>query len=156
MQVHKTYVQTLPCGRSQKFHHGKAWGLPSPHSDKQFLTVFNSIFSLSKFKQMPFWQVVTPTAEMSSRDLNSLWDKVAFATMDCAARATNWRNWSFWCRCFNFSTFLIGTPKEQHAHVLMAFAARVPAGTFGNGKQIGCQSVATALRHVVQTFVLAN
>ena len=61
-----------------------------------------------------------------------------------------------WCRRFNFNTFLVGTPRERHAHVLMAFAARVCAGAFGNGQQIGCQSVATALRHVVQTFVLAN
>jgi hypothetical protein len=40
--------------------------------------------------------------------------------------------------------------------MLMAFAARVPSRAFGNGKQIGCQSVATALRHVSQTFVLAK
>ena len=83
--------------------------------------------------------------------------------MDCTARATNWRNWSSWCRRFNFNTFLVGTPREQHAQVLMTFAARVRAGASGNGKQIGCQSVATALlatalalRHVSQTFVLAN
>jgi hypothetical protein len=40
--------------------------------------------------------------------------------------------------------------------VLMAFASLVRAGTFGHGKQIGCQSVATALRHVAQAFVLAS
>jgi hypothetical protein len=91
-----------------------------------------------------------------ARDLNSSWGKVADATVDGTARATNWRNWSAWCSRFNFNTFLVGTPREQHAHVLMAFAARVRSGAFGNGKQIGCQSVATALRHVSQTFVLAN
>jgi hypothetical protein len=38
----------------------------------------------------------------------------------------------------------------------MAFAAKVRAGAFGQGRQVGCQSVATALRHVAQTFVLAG
>jgi hypothetical protein len=38
----------------------------------------------------------------------------------------------------------------------MAFAARVRSGAFGHGKQVGCQSVATALRHVSQAFVLAS
>jgi hypothetical protein len=38
----------------------------------------------------------------------------------------------------------------------MAFAARVRAGAFGQGRQIGCQFVATSLRHVSQAFVLAN
>jgi hypothetical protein len=62
-----------------------------------------------------------------------------------------------WCSRFNFNKFLLGTPREQHAHVLMAFAVRARSGTFGkNGKQVGCQSVATALRHVSQTFVLAS
>ena len=89
-------------------------------------------------------------------DLNSSWDKVAFATTDCTARATNWKNWTSWCDRFNFNPFLTGTPKEEHAHVLMAFAARVRAGAFGHGRQVGCQSVATALRHVAQTFVLAH
>lgn len=89
-------------------------------------------------------------------DLNSSWTKVAHATVDGRARATHWRNWSSWCRRFNFDTFLVGTPRTQHAHVLMAFAARVRSGAFGNGKQVGCQSVATALRHVSQTFVLAS
>jgi hypothetical protein len=91
-----------------------------------------------------------------SRDLNSSWDKVAYATVDGQARATSWRNWSSWCTRFNFNTFLVGTPKEHQSHVLMAFAARVRSGAFGNGRQIGCQSVATALRHISQTFVLAN
>ena len=76
--------------------------------------------------------------------------------MDCTARATNWKNWTSWCERFKFNTFLDGTPKEQHAHVLMAFAARVHAGAFGHGRQIGCQSVATALSHIAQTSVLAN
>jgi hypothetical protein len=38
----------------------------------------------------------------------------------------------------------------------MAFAARVRAGAFGNSRQIGCQAVAMALRHVAQVFVRAN
>jgi hypothetical protein len=33
---------------------------------------------------------------------------------------------------------------------------RLCSGTFGSGKQIGRQSVATALRHVSQAFVLAS
>jgi hypothetical protein len=40
--------------------------------------------------------------------------------------------------------------------VLMAFAARVRAGAFGKGRQVGCQAIATALRHVSQAFVLAS
>ena len=76
--------------------------------------------------------------------------------MDCTARATNWKNWTSWCERFNFNTFLTGTLKKQHAHVLMAFAARVRASTFGHDRQIGCQSVPTALCHAAQTFVLAN
>ena len=40
------------------FHHSNARGLQS-HSDKQFLTALNYIFSLSEFQQMPVWQVVT-------------------------------------------------------------------------------------------------
>lgn len=89
-------------------------------------------------------------------DLNSSWAKVAHATVDGPARATSWRNWSAWCTRFNFNNFLVGTPREQQAHVLMAFAARVRTGAFGNGKQVGCQSVATALRHISQAFVLAS
>jgi integrase len=76
--------------------------------------------------------------------------------VDGPARATNWRNWTAWCARYSFNTFLIGTPREQHTHVLMAFAARVRAGAFGKGQQVGCQSVATALRHVAQAFVLAS
>ena len=55
----------------QKFHHGKARGEPS-HSDLQFLTSFNVVFSLSEFKQMPLWQVATPTEEMSSLVISTL------------------------------------------------------------------------------------
>jgi hypothetical protein len=89
-------------------------------------------------------------------DLNASWTTVAHATVDGKARATHWHNWSAWCSCFNFNKFLLGTPREQHAHMIMAFAARVRSVAFGNGKQVGCQSVATALRHVSQTLVLAS
>jgi integrase len=51
-------------------------------------------------------------------DPNSSWTKVAHATVNGLARVTHWRNWSSWCRRFNFDTFLVGTPHTQHAHVL--------------------------------------
>jgi hypothetical protein len=91
-----------------------------------------------------------------SRDLDSSWTKVAHATVDGAARKTHWRNWCTWCTRFGFDNFLTNVSQPQQAHVLMAFAARVRAGAFGNGRQIGCQAVATTLRHVAQAFVLAN
>jgi hypothetical protein len=91
-----------------------------------------------------------------SRDLDASWAKVADATVDAAARASNWNNWCAWCTRFSVDKFLVGTPQPEHIHALMAFSAKVRAGAFGQGRQIGCQSVATALRHVAQTFVLAN
>lgn len=89
-------------------------------------------------------------------DLDSSWAKVGDATVDGPARATSWRNWAAWCAHFNFPKFLGGTPREDHSSVLMAFAAKVRAGTFGKGQRVGGQSVATTLRHVAQTFVLAG
>ena len=90
------------------------------------------------------------------RDLDASWGKVADATVDGTARATHWNNWCAWCTQFHFDKFLADVPQAQHIHVLMAFAARVRSGAFGQGRQIGSQSVATALRHVAQAFVLAS
>jgi hypothetical protein len=76
--------------------------------------------------------------------------------VDNDARTTHWTNWCSWCSYFGFDKFLVGVAQERRVHVLMAFASRVRTGAFGHGKQIGCQSVATALRHVAQAFVLAS
>jgi hypothetical protein len=54
-----------------KFHHGNARGVPS-QSDTDFLTAFNSVFSLAEFTQMPSWQLVTLTSEMSSLVISTL------------------------------------------------------------------------------------
>ena len=54
-----------------KFHHDKAQRRPS-HSDLQFLTSFDSVCSLSEFKQMPLWQAVTPAGETSSLVISTL------------------------------------------------------------------------------------
>jgi hypothetical protein len=55
----------------RRFHHGNARGTPS-QSDTPFLTSFNSVFSLSEFSQMPSWQLVNPTSEMSSLVISTL------------------------------------------------------------------------------------
>jgi hypothetical protein len=55
----------------RKFHHGNARGDPSC-SDTDFLTAFNSVFSLSDFSQMPSWQIVTLTSEMNSLVISTL------------------------------------------------------------------------------------
>jgi hypothetical protein len=89
-------------------------------------------------------------------DLDSSWTKVSHAMVDGHAQATSWRSWSTWCARNAFDKFLIGIPPAQHVHALVSFAARVRSGTFGNGKQIAGPSVATALRHVAQVFVLAQ
>jgi hypothetical protein len=57
-------ADTVSCSFA-KFHHGNARGGPS-QSDTDFLTAFNSVFSLSEFAQMPLWQLVTLTSEISS------------------------------------------------------------------------------------------
>jgi hypothetical protein len=57
---------------------------------------------------------------------------------------------------FQLDEFLVDVPQEQRVHVLMVFAPRVRAGAFGKGQQVGCQAVATTLRHVSQAFVLAS
>jgi hypothetical protein len=101
--------------------------------------------------------VCTDAIVAARRPDSGEWAQVAHATVDAAARATHWRNWCAWCARFAFDHFLLGTPREQHTHVFMAFATRVRSGAFGHGKeQVGCQSVATALHHVSQAFVLAS
>ena len=65
-------------------------------------------------------------------------------------------NWCDWCACFEFDKFLVGVAQARQLDVLMAFASRVRSGAFGHGKHVGCQAVATALRHVAQAFVLAS
>jgi hypothetical protein len=54
-----------------KFHYGNQRGTPS-QCDTQFLTSFNSVFPLSDFHQMPSWQLVTLTSEMSSLVISTL------------------------------------------------------------------------------------
>jgi hypothetical protein len=54
-----------------RFHHGSSKGTPS-QSDSHFLTSFNSVFPLSDFPQMPSWQLVTLTSEMSSKVISTL------------------------------------------------------------------------------------
>ena len=55
------------------FHHGKARGLLS-HSFRQTISnrVQLRLFSLSNFKEMPLWQVVTPSTKMSSLVISTL------------------------------------------------------------------------------------
>jgi hypothetical protein len=128
-----------------KFHHGNAGGTPS-NVDFQFLTSFNSSFPLSDFPQMPLWQLVTLLSETSSSVILTLLGKklpmprwtVPPAPLTGATRPRG-----------------VTASREQHAHTLMAFAARVPAGAFGHGRQVGGQTVATTLRHVFQAFVRA-
>jgi hypothetical protein len=46
--------------------------------------------------------------------------------------------------------------KTDQQQRLLAFAARVCTGIFGNGRKVGFQSVEKALRHVAQALVLAG
>jgi hypothetical protein len=89
-------------------------------------------------------------------DLDASWAQIADATVDAKARASNWKHWCAWCKHFGFDKFLVDEPPPQQTHILLAFAARVRAGAFGHGRQVGSQSVKTALRHVAQTFVLPS
>jgi hypothetical protein len=52
--------------------------------------------------------------------------------------------------------YLRGVPFQVQQQTLLAFAARVRTGSFGNGRKVGFQSVEKAMRHVAQTQVLAG
>jgi hypothetical protein len=138
------------------FHHGSARGAPLRIGRRISNSVQSNLFSLCPFTDELVATRLPGVRAEFARDLDSSWQKVAHATVDGAARTTHWRNWGTWCSRFGFDKFLTNVPQPQQSHVLMAFAARVRAGAFGNGRQIGCQAVATALHHVAQAFVLAN
>jgi hypothetical protein len=61
-----------------------------------------------------------------------------------------------YCRGWNCDPWLANTDPHQKTQRLLAFAARVRTGIFGNGKQVGFQSVEKVLRHMAQTLVLTG
>jgi hypothetical protein len=139
-------------------HHGCKKGCPS-HEDTDFLTSFNTVFSLSHFSQMRSWRLVPLQSELSSLMLSTLRGQKLPMQQWTQPPGQSLEKLVCVVRPLAFDKFLVDTPQPQpqRAHVLMAFAARVHAGALeSKGRQIGCQAVSTALRHVAQAFVLAS
>jgi hypothetical protein len=94
---------------------------------------------------------------MVERDLNAAWTAINAATMDDKERAKSFRDWTTYAthEC-HIDPWLRGHTKSSKQSFLLAFAARVRTGSFGNARQVGFQTVEKALRHVAQTLVLAG
>jgi hypothetical protein len=93
---------------------------------------------------------------MVQRDLNAAWATIGTATVDDQARRTAWLNWSSYARECNIDPWMRSMPKASRQTYVLAFAARLRTGIFGNAVPVGHQSVEKALRHVAQTLVLAG
>ena len=90
------------------------------------------------------------------RDIDAAWAAIASATVDDSARASNWNNWMQYAAECQVDPYLRYCSRPQRQQVLLAFAARVCTGQYGNQKQVGHQTVEKALRFVAQTHVLAG
>jgi hypothetical protein len=90
------------------------------------------------------------------RDLNAAWAEIAVATVDDKARSTAWYNWSAYAQECHIDPWMRYHTKPSKQTYLLAFAARVRSGIFGNAVQVGHQTVEKALRHVAQTLLLAG
>jgi hypothetical protein len=90
------------------------------------------------------------------RDLHTAWAEIATATVDDTARSAAWRNWSRYSQECHIDPWLRFHSKPSKQTYLLAFAARVRSGIFGNAVQVGHQTVEKALRHVAQTLLLAG
>ena len=76
--------------------------------------------------------------------------------MDDTARQTAWTNWTLYARECHIDPYMRYLSKALKQTYLLAFAARVRSGIFGNASQVGSQSVEKALRHVAQTLLLVG
>jgi hypothetical protein len=76
--------------------------------------------------------------------------------VDDKARLAAWTNWTLYARQCCIDPYMRYLTRSLKQTYLLAFAARVRTGIFGNASQVGSQSVEKALRHVAQTLILAG
>eukprot|EP00978_Attheya_sp_CCMP212_P049575 scaffold684901_cov94-Attheya_sp.AAC.1 len=90
------------------------------------------------------------------RDIHASRETIAAATVDTAARIASWKSWEKYAHLCQLDPFFRNVPFPIQQQSLLAFASRVRTGSYGNGRQVGFQSVEKAIRHVAQTQVLAG
>jgi len=93
---------------------------------------------------------------MVERDSNAAWATINAATLDDKERSKHFGDWKTYAGACNIDPWLRYHTKPSKQEYLLAFAARVRTGIFGNAIQVGHQTVEKALRHVAQTLVLAG
>ena len=83
------------------------------------------------------------------------WKAIGNATVDDKERVKSWNAWSDFCCGENLhDKYLRDCSRIEQIDALLAFAVCIRQGDYGNGAQIGVQSVEATLRHVSQKFVL--
>ena len=85
---------------------------------------------------------------------DAAWEAIGDATVDSEQRVRHWKAWQDFCSGENIDIYLEDSTRQQQLDTLLAFAVSIRQGDYGNGAQVGVQSVETALRHVGQKFVL--
>jgi hypothetical protein len=90
------------------------------------------------------------------RDLDAAWAAIGVATVDDTDRQRHWEDWRRYALGASADPYLRRIDRSDRQNLLLAFAARVRTGLYGQGRQVGHQSVEKALRHVAQTLQLAG
>ena len=90
------------------------------------------------------------------RDLHAARAAIADATVDATTRQSQWGWWTQYAAECRIDPWLRHCSRVRKQQTLLAFAARVRTGFFGNKRQVGSQTVEKALRSVAQTLVLAG
>lgn len=88
--------------------------------------------------------------------VNIAWQAIADATVDDTRWMRHWQALCEHCGDCHRDPYMCGLSKPLQQELLLSFAVRLRECHFGRGKRAGAQNVATGLRHVAQTNVLAG